>query len=116
MCHDHGLPMEQGDHSDCSTEILTCPKHLAELMNAPDGRLPVNEEEVEDGFVPIEIPDNFDEMLEAWSETDFPRVGLCLMCGEIIRSEDDFLPGTYTHNCEQGRAFEEKIAARGTKD
>ena len=44
MCLNHGVPMEQGDHSNCSTEIITCPKHRAEQMNAPDGPLPINED------------------------------------------------------------------------
>lgn len=76
----------------------------------------VKEDEVEDGFVPIKIPDNFDEMLDAWNEDKKPSVGLCLMRGQPIRTMEEFIPGTHTHNCAEGRAFEKKIAAGGPTD
>ena len=116
MCLDHGVPMEQDDHSTCSIEVLTCPEHRAQQLQNPDGRVPIKEDEVEDGFVPIKIPDNFDEMLEAWNEDKEPSVGLCLMCGQPIRTMEEFIPGTHTHNCAAGRAFEKMIAAGGPTD
>ena len=116
MCFDHGVPRDEGDHSACSIEIVTCPEHCAQRMKTPDGRLPVKEDEVEDGFVPVQIPDNMDAMLESWAEDDGPSIGLCLLCGQPIRSEGDLIPGTSTHNCAEGRAFEEKIAAGDPTD
>jgi hypothetical protein len=32
MCFDHGVPMEDGNHSRCTIELLACPEHrLAQL-------------------------------------------------------------------------------------
>jgi hypothetical protein len=108
--------MEQDDHSTCSIEVLTCPEHRAQRMKTPESRLPVKEDEVEDGFVPVQIPDNMEAMLESWAEDDGPSIGLCLLCGQPIRSEGDLISGTSTHNCAAGRAFEKMIAAGGPTD
>jgi len=64
----------------------------------------------EDG-VPIDWPENLDEMLEAWSRSLEPHVGWCLLCNSPIRSEKDFLANSNTHNCEAGRQFEVEHAA-----
>ena len=34
ICMDHGVPMEEGDHSKCSVELLACPEHHDEQMRA----------------------------------------------------------------------------------
>ena len=34
ICLDHGVPMDEGDHSNCSVELLSCPEHRAEQMTA----------------------------------------------------------------------------------
>ena len=34
MCFDHGVPMEQGDHSECRLELLSCPEHRNDQMRA----------------------------------------------------------------------------------
>jgi hypothetical protein len=34
MCLDHGVPMDEGDHSNCSIELLSCPEHRADQMRA----------------------------------------------------------------------------------
>jgi hypothetical protein len=58
------------------------------------------------GEVPIRIPENMDEMLEHFFEHRGEVIGWCLLCDSAIRTEDDLLPGTDTHNCEPGRALE----------
>lgn len=63
-----------------------------------------------DDWVPIQPPGNLDEMLDDMLNSAEPRVGWCLLCNGPIRSEDDFISNTNTHNCEAGRAFEVKIA------
>jgi len=60
-------------------------------------------------WVPIELPENLEEMFEHWAESDRPNVGWCLLCDSAIGSADDLIPGTSTHNCEAGRALDEKI-------
>jgi hypothetical protein len=62
---------------------------------------------VDDDWVPIEFPPNFEEMLEAWRTSDEPGVGWCLLCNRRIKSETDIIAGTNTHDCPEGRAFEE---------
>ena len=48
MCADHGTPMEDGDHSDCTIELLSCPQHRADHMRAmgyePDYVIPSDSE------------------------------------------------------------------------
>ena len=58
------------------------------------------------GGVPIQIPANMEEMLEHFFEHQAEVLGWCLLCDSAIRTEDDLLPGTDTHNCEPGRTLE----------
>ena len=61
---------------------------------------------MKDDWVPVQIPDNFDEMLEAFANYSEERIGWCLLCNSPIRSEADLISNTNTHDCEAGRAFE----------
>lgn len=63
-------------------------------------------------WVPLQIPDTFDEMMEGWSASRKDSVGFCLLCGSPIRTESEFISGTNTHNCEAGRAMEAEISAK----
>lgn len=60
-------------------------------------------------WVPIQIPENLEEMLDAWVNCEGPKIGWCLLCNAPIRSVDDLIADTPTHNCEAGRRFEEEI-------
>lgn len=113
MCLDHNTPMEVGDHAACIIEILTCPFHRqnAGMDGTPTGVEP----KAEDGWVPIQCPNNLDKMLDDMVHSDEPRCGWCLLCNSPIRNEEDFIPDTYTHNCERGRALEAKIASESQK-
>lgn len=64
---------------------------------------------MDDSWVPVECPDNLEEMFEAWSACKENNVGWCLLCNSAIRTAEDLLPGTSTHNCDAGRELEEKI-------
>ncbi len=68
------------------------------------------------GGVPIRIPANMDAMLEHFVEHRGEVLGWCLLCDSAIRTEDDLLPGTNTHNCERGRAIQASAAAHGIED
>ena len=59
-------------------------------------------------WVPIQVPPNLDEMFLKWIESDEPSIGICLQCGDFIRTEADLIPGTPLHNCTEGRALEEE--------
>jgi hypothetical protein len=61
-----------------------------------------------DKMVPIQFPPNSLDMLEAWTTSDEPNVGWCLLCNRPIESESDLIPETNTHDCPEGRAFEKR--------
>jgi hypothetical protein len=65
---------------------------------------------MKDDWVPINCPENLDEMIENWANSRDENVGWCLLCNNGIRTEADLIPGTSTHNCEAGRALEKQIA------
>jgi hypothetical protein len=64
---------------------------------------------MKEDWVPIQVPDNFEAMIEDMSSYVGDKVGWCLLCNCPIRTASDMIPDTNTHNCEQGRAFEQSI-------
>ena len=64
---------------------------------------------VNDDWVPIQAPDNLEEMLAAFVNDQEEKVGWCLLCNSAIRTENDMIPNTNTHDCEKGRAFDATI-------
>ncbi len=44
LCPDHGVSMEDGDHSKCAVELLACPEHrdeqLRKMQEAIDEGIP----------------------------------------------------------------------------
>ena len=110
MCFDHGVPMEHGDHSACTIELLPCSAHKDALTTIPDVASQPMEDYVNEGSVPIQFPVNLEEMLDAWIESSEPNIGWCLMCNSPIRSQEELFPGTGIHDCDGGRALEAKIA------
>jgi hypothetical protein len=58
-----------------------------------------------DDRVPIQIPDNMEEMLLNWASYSGPSVGWCLLCDGPILTENDLIPGTNTHNCAEGQSL-----------
>lgn len=103
ICLDHGVPMEGGDHSRCTIEIFTCPDHRVGNRKTRNAQTPLKEE-VEDGFVPIRVPEDFDAMLQRWLDDSTPGIGICFMCGNPILGQEDLIPGTPIHNCAAGRS------------
>jgi hypothetical protein len=59
-----------------------------------------------DKMVPIQFPPNLIEMTEAWMTSNEPNVGWCILCNRPIKSEEDLIPETNTHDCAEGRLFE----------
>lgn len=72
MCIQHAMPMEQGDHSACSIELLSCPEHRADHMRAmghdPDYVIPSSPEDTE--------PSSLFRDAEGRK-----TIGFCLWCG-----------------------------------
>jgi len=68
-----------------------------------------------DDWVPIQFPDNMEEMFEDMTSYAGDKVGWCLLCNSPIHTEAEMIPGTSTHNCERGLAVEAEIEARTTK-
>lgn len=60
---------------------------------------------MKENWIPLEILNNFEEMLDDMVHSLEERVGWCLLCNAPIRSEADLIPESNTHNCEEGRAL-----------
>jgi len=67
---------------------------------------------MQDDWVPLEVPDNLDEMFEAMTRYSGEKIGWCAMCNGPIHSDSDLLPETGAHDCEGGRAFEAQHAPK----
>jgi hypothetical protein len=111
MCLDHNVPMEDGDHSHCSIEVLECPIHRFGQADSTGSHLR-SEDQVEEGWRPIQMPDNLEEMIQNWSSDPEPNIGWCLLCDAAIRTENDLIPGTNAHNCAAGRVLDAEIRER----
>jgi len=70
VCIEHGVPMEEGDHSACSVELLSCPEHRADHMRAM-------------GYEPDCTcePQSGGESSIFKDSDGNPTVGFCLWCG-----------------------------------
>jgi hypothetical protein len=82
--------------------------HEADASGTPATRTeqPLNEDWVRLKPIPPEI----EEKLSEWFASDRESIGFCCLCGHSIRTEADFIEGTNTHNCEEGRAFRVKVS------
>lgn len=80
MCLNHGVPMEEGDHSECSVELLSCPKHRADHMRAM-------------GYDPEYTVEPRDQDAEGSpmfkDEAGIRIVGFCLWCNKNFYSMDE---------------------------
>ena len=79
MCLTHGVPMEVGDHNDCSVELLSCPEHRADHMRAMGYELGYTEPEPEDTEPSLLFTD----------EDGNRTVGFCLWCNRDFYSSDE---------------------------
>jgi hypothetical protein len=114
--------MEQGDHSHCSIELRACPEHDDEQfsivdreqgtpsgLHEADASGPPTTSTEREGCGRLQpIPTEIAEKLDQWFASERNSIGFCCLCGNPIQTENDFIPYTYTHNCEEGRLFEEK--------
>ena len=91
MCFDHGVPMEDGDHSRCTIELLACPEHRdAQLRQM--------------GYEPgtHNMP-HCEAAAEASTSRDKdgrPRVGFCLWCNQDFYSMEE----VKAHNADDMKA------------
>ena len=53
-------------------------------------------------LVPIQFPPNLVGMLHDWQSCSDENVGGCLLCDGPIRSAQDLIPNSNTHNCPEG--------------
>jgi hypothetical protein len=60
-------------------------------------------------MVPIQFPANLEEMLENWESCANENVGWCLLCDGPIRTEQDLIENTNTHNCPEGLRLESRL-------
>jgi|ERR1035437_1312037 hypothetical protein len=71
MCMDHGVPMEEGDHSACSIELISCPEHRDEQMRAMG---------YEPGYTIEPRPEDAEQSSMFTDEKGNRTVGFCLWC------------------------------------
>jgi len=78
MCLQHGVPVDDGDHSECSIELLACPEHRADQMRAM-------------GYAPDHVFEQQpDEESSMFTDSKGNRtVGFCLWCGCDFYSFED---------------------------
>ena len=78
MCIQCGIPMEEGDHRECSVELLACPEHRADQMRAM-------------GYEPDHIfeqpPDDEPSMFR--DAEGNPTIGFCLWCGRDFYTREE---------------------------
>jgi hypothetical protein len=60
-------------------------------------------------LVPIQFPPNIMEMLDNWESCPEANVGWCLLCDAPIRSAQDLIPNSNTHNCPEGLKLESRL-------
>ena len=93
MCLSHGVPMEEGDHSACSIELIACPEHSADQMLAM-------------GYAPgqaVEVPNGEPEESSMFRDADGNRtIGFCLWCNKDFYSMDE----VQAHNADDMAACE----------
>jgi hypothetical protein len=60
-----------------------------------------------DKSIEIQFPENIIEIIDEWASSIEQGVGVCLLCGSVIYSEAEFIPGTSTHDCSAGRSLQQ---------
>lgn len=56
---------------------------------------------MDEDWVPIQPPDNLEEMIESWLAYEGESVGYCFVCASVIKSESEIIPGSNDHRYEQ---------------
>ena len=70
---------------------------------------------MKEDWVPIQFPDNMEEMFEVMTSHVGDKIGWCLLSNSPIHTVAEMIPGTETHDCEQGRALEGEIESQKAK-
>jgi hypothetical protein len=86
------------------------PKKPKKGASAPQ---PSESIESQENWVSIQAPEGFEEMINAWLQCEEPNIGWCFMCNGPIRSADELIEGSGTHDCDAGRGLEKEIQATG---
>jgi hypothetical protein len=58
-----------------------------------------------DRSIQIQFPENIVEIIDEWARSIDHGVGVCLLCGNVIHTEAEFIPGTNTHDCSAGQSL-----------
>lgn len=87
MCLDHECPMEDGDHSKCSVELLACPEHRDEQLRA------MGYESGTDNMPPVAQEVKHSRWTDAEGN---PIIGFCLWCGRDFYDLGDM----HEHNAD----------------
>lgn len=92
MCLTHEVPMDHGDHSQCSIELLACPKHREEQLR----RMPT--------ISANNCPGNEGETRSSMftDQDGNPTLGFCLWCNKDFYSMQE----VEAHNADDMKACE----------
>jgi hypothetical protein len=64
---------------------------------------------MDEDFVPIQPPDDLDEMIESWLAYEGESVGYCFVCDLPIKNEFDIIPGTNDHRCARKKSMRRQV-------
>jgi hypothetical protein len=106
------VQMEQGDHSRCSIELRACFEHDGSLPEETAGGRSATRTEQEGWGRLKPNPPEIEEKFGKWAASESESIGFCFLCGNPILTDRDFIPDRNTHDCAEGRLFEEKICTR----
>jgi hypothetical protein len=88
MCLYHGVSMEEGDHSECAVELLSCPDHRDEQMRAMG---------YEPGYTLEPPAPDADESCMFKDQDGNRIVGFCLWCDKNFYTMDE----VEAHNADE---------------
>lgn len=81
VCPDHGVPMEDGDHSECTVELLACPEHCDEQLRTMGH---------EPGTSNMPQMPSEDERKPWRGKNGEPIIGFCLWCDKDYHTYEEF--------------------------
>ena len=63
-------------------------------------------------WVPLQVPDNLEEMFEAMTSYAGDKVGWCLLCSAPINAEEGMIPGTSTLDAPAAERLKRRSSSR----
>jgi hypothetical protein len=118
ICFDHGVPMEEDDHSRCTVELLACPEHRespprqTELVPSADNvcHCEGNVAAMKGG---IEIPPRRTLLRALGRASRYDFVGACVWCGHGYRQFSLEIQEVHLKGCAEYQRGKAVLAQSG---